>query len=58
MQAPDFTQNFNRYSYGYNNPFKFVDPNGECFWLIVGFVIGAYIGGSAVNGDWTPWNGG
>ena len=58
VQAPDFTQNFNRYSYGYNNPFKFVDPNGEFAWFIVGFLIGAYIGGSAVNGDWTPWNGG
>ncbi len=41
VQAPDFTQNFNRYSYCLNNPLKFNDPNGE-FWHIV---IGAAIGG-------------
>ncbi|MFV0391262.1 MAG: RHS repeat-associated core domain-containing protein [Paludibacteraceae bacterium] len=29
VQAPDYTQNFNRYSYCYNNPFKFTDPSGE-----------------------------
>ncbi len=29
VQAPDFTQSFNRYSYCWNNPLKFVDPSGE-----------------------------
>ncbi|MBQ7273162.1 MAG: VCBS repeat-containing protein [Bacteroidales bacterium] len=38
VQAPDFTQNFNRYSYALNNPLKYRDPNGEfafttLFWV-------------------------
>ncbi len=31
VQAPDFTQSFNRYSYCLNNPFKYTDPSGEFF---------------------------
>ena len=31
VQAPDNTQNFNRYSYCMNNPLKFTDPDGEFF---------------------------
>ena len=41
VQAPDFTQSLNRYSYCMNNPFKYTDPDGE-FWQ---FVIAAAIGG-------------
>ena len=26
--------------------------------FIIGAVIGAYVGGSIVNNDWSPWNGG
>ncbi|MEO6682810.1 MAG: RHS repeat-associated core domain-containing protein [Ginsengibacter sp.] len=29
VQAPDFTQSFNRYGYGFNNPLKYNDPSGE-----------------------------
>jgi len=29
VQAPDFSQNFNRYSYCVNNPLRYSDPNGE-----------------------------
>jgi RHS repeat-associated protein len=29
VQAPDFTQNFNRYGYCLNNPLKYTDPSGE-----------------------------
>ena len=29
VQMPDFSQNFNRYSYCLNNPLKFTDPSGD-----------------------------
>ena len=41
VQAPDFTQSLNRYSYALNNPLKYTDESGE-FWE---YVIGALIGG-------------
>lgn len=46
VQAPDFTQAFNRYSYALNNPLKYVDGNGE-FALTTGTIIAltAIIGG-------------
>ena len=40
VQMPDFTQNFNRYSYCLNNPLKYVDKDGEFFHLIIGAIIG------------------
>ena len=48
VQAPDFTQNFNRYSYALNNPLKYTDKEGELFRLIFrlsfsGFQIGVAI---------------
>ena len=32
LQAPDFTQNFNRYTYALNNPLIYTDPSGNNFW--------------------------
>lgn len=32
VQAPDYSQGFNRYSYCLNNPLKFTDPSGEKWW--------------------------
>jgi RHS repeat-associated protein len=29
VQAPDFSQNFNRYSYCLNNPLRYTDPSGK-----------------------------
>ena len=56
VQAPDFTQNFNRYSYALNNPLRFTDISGEIFGIddllfgvIVGAVIGAYSGAVIAN---------
>lgn len=43
VQLPDFTQNYNRYSYCLNNPLAYVDPSGEFFWIPI--VVGAVIGG-------------
>ena len=43
VQAAGSTQGFNRYSYGLNNPLKYVDPDGELYildsWLL-GFANG------------------
>jgi RHS repeat-associated protein len=33
VQAPDFSQNFNRYSYCVNNPLKYSDQSGEFFFI-------------------------
>ena len=57
IQLPDYTQNFNRYSYVLNNPLKYRDPSGE--WIGwddaviagVGFVVG-YVSYGIKNGDW------
>ena len=59
LQNPDFSHNFNRYSYAHNNPLIYTDPDGEFPWLIVvGTIIGAYIGGSSAEKDFNPanWN--
>lgn len=43
VQAPDWSQNFNRYSYGWNNPLRYTDPNGEWVHLVIGAVVGGVI---------------
>ena len=40
VQAPGFTQSYNRYSYCLNNPLQYTDPSGESF-IAAAFVIGA-----------------
>ena len=60
VQESDNFQNFNRYSYCLNNPLKYTDPSGESFTaaVIIGAVVGAYMGGSIANGTYNPtkWN--
>ena len=45
VQTPDFSQNYNRYSYCLNNPLKYTDPSGEWFGLddIFCFCVGGAI---------------
>ncbi len=49
VQMPDYSQNFNRYSYALNNPLVYTDPSGEFFvwdsWLM-GLVDGFFSSGS------------
>lgn len=40
VQAPDFTQNFNRYSYALNNPLKYTDEDGEWIHIVIGAILG------------------
>ena len=41
IQAPEFSQSFNRYAYCMNNPLKYTDSDGE--WIIAAMVAGAFI---------------
>ncbi len=34
VQAPDYSQSFNGYSYCWNNPLKYTDPSGETVYVI------------------------
>lgn len=42
IQAPDFSQNFNRYAYCLNNPLRYTDPSGES--IVLAAVVGAFWG--------------
>lgn len=53
IQAPDFSQNFNRYAYCLNNPLRYTDPSGES--IVLAAVVGAFWGAMinlAVNFDY------
>jgi RHS repeat-associated protein len=45
VQLPDNSQGFNRYSYCLNNPFVYVDPDGNNPVIIAAIIIGAVAGG-------------
>ncbi len=51
VQMPDFSQNFNRYSYCLNNPLIYTDPDGEFFIeaMIIGAFINTFIQGASGN---------
>lgn len=44
VQAPDFTQNFNRYSYALNNPLRYRDVTGEFFILVYSWPFYRWLG--------------
>ena len=39
VQLPDFSQNFNRYSYALNNPLKYTDPSGEFIFTLLAAIF-------------------
>jgi len=43
VQDPYNSQSYNRYAYGFNNPLKYTDPNGEWVHLVVGAAIGGVV---------------
>lgn len=56
IQDPDNSQNYNRYSYAWNNPMKCKDPNGN---FILGYVTGFFKGlSSGKNPFKAGWKGG
>jgi RHS repeat-associated protein len=63
VQDPLFSQSYNRYSYAWNNPLMFTDPDGEVavVGIVIGAIVGAYIGGSIANNSFSPsewaWSG-
>jgi RHS repeat-associated protein len=58
VQMPDYSQNFNRYSYCLNNPLIYTDPDGEnpiIVAMIIGAALGMYSGGVIANdGQYNP----
>jgi len=46
IQAPDFSQSFNRYSYVWNNPLVLTDPSGE---MAMYYAMGLFIVGSVIE---------
>jgi RHS repeat-associated protein len=63
VQDPLFSQSYNRYSYAWNNPLSYTDPDGEFVvaGIVIGAIVGAYIGGSIANNSFSPsewaWSG-
>jgi RHS repeat-associated protein len=56
VQAPGEWLNYNRYGYCMGNPFKYTDPSGQFWNLIVGALIGGTINWIA-NGAQFSWKG-
>lgn len=52
VQMPDFSQNFNRYSYALNNPLRYTDPNGEFF---ISYMTG-FLGGLFSKKPWQAFD--
>ncbi|MDO9154107.1 MAG: RHS repeat-associated core domain-containing protein [Paludibacter sp.] len=62
MQAPNFTQSFNRYAYCFNNPLIYTDPSGEIIFTIIGALLAPVTGGASlaigIGMDIGMWSGG
>lgn len=55
VQNPYNPQNYNRYSYCWNNPLKYTDPSGDFIWAIAAFIVrGGY---DLLTNNWQGWEG-
>lgn len=54
VQAPGFTQSFNRYSYCLNNPLKYTDPTGEFFLGTILTFVGDILKTAFIDGGLDP----
>ncbi len=55
VQSPDFTQNYNRYTYCLNNPLIYTDPSGEFFWAALPLFAKILVGVSAGLGAYAGY---
>ena len=65
IQAPDFSQSFNRYSYAWNNLLVFTDPDGKIVFTLATLIAAPFTGGTslallpiAIGADIGMWQGG
>ena len=56
VQAPYNSQNYNRYSYCWNNPLKYTDPDGEWIHIVIGAIVGGVVNWATHGCDFT-WEG-
>jgi len=52
VQSPDFTQSYNRYSYCWNNPLKYIDPSGYTTQMSLGKAFFQLYYESTYGGTW------
>jgi RHS repeat-associated protein len=55
VQAPDFSQSYNRYSYCLNNPLYYTDPSGELAWAAIPLIVKIGIGIGTAAGAYTGY---
>ena len=65
VQFPDYSQNFNRYSYCLNNPLVYTDPGGEFIFTLASLIAAPFTGGASlalllytIGADIGMWQGG
>ena len=56
VQMPDYSQNFNRYSYALNNPLVYTDPSGEFFLGTIFTGVVDFFETVFIDGGIDPWN--